>query len=106
MVSCFRLRTILLPTLISCCFDSQENKASMEQEISSTLLVSFIEVGYYYIDFFGTNLPHSPSYLLFLRDQLTTELERICFSFLAFLKPSNVPIKMRQISFYDITYIL
>jgi len=38
-----KLRAILLPTLISCCFDSQENKVSMEQEISSTLLVSFIE---------------------------------------------------------------
>eukprot|EP00112_Aurelia_sp_Birch-Aquarium-sp1_P014789 Seg321.6 transcript_id=Seg321.6/GoldUCD/mRNA.D3Y31 product="S phase cyclin A-associated protein in the endoplasmic reticulum" protein_id=Seg321.6/GoldUCD/D3Y31 len=38
-----KLRNVLLPTLVSCCYESQENKAAIEQEISSALLVSFIE---------------------------------------------------------------
>eukprot|EP00794_Sanderia_malayensis_P010037 gene10037-11063_t len=38
-----KLRMILLPTLISCCYGSSENKMALEQEISQTLLASFIE---------------------------------------------------------------
>lgn len=45
-----RLRNVLLPTLVSCCYESQENKAAIEQEISSALLVSFIEVTTYNIE--------------------------------------------------------
>ena len=39
-----RLRRILLPTLICCCYECPENKDAIEQEISSALLVTFIEV--------------------------------------------------------------
>ncbi|XP_065059584.1 S phase cyclin A-associated protein in the endoplasmic reticulum-like isoform X1 [Rhopilema esculentum] len=38
-----KLQTILLPTLIACCFESQENRITIEQEISCTLLSAFIE---------------------------------------------------------------
>ena len=40
-----RLEEILLPTLISCCFQNSENRRILEQELSPVMLASFLEVG-------------------------------------------------------------
>ncbi|RWS16308.1 S phase cyclin A-associated protein in the endoplasmic reticulum-like protein, partial [Dinothrombium tinctorium] len=37
------LSRILFPTLISCCFNNEENKAVLKQEMSTLMLSSFIE---------------------------------------------------------------
>ncbi|XP_064608297.1 S phase cyclin A-associated protein in the endoplasmic reticulum-like isoform X2 [Liolophura sinensis] len=38
-----RLTAILFPTLISCCFNNQQNREILEQELSCSLLSNFIE---------------------------------------------------------------
>ena len=40
----FRLRSILFPTLICCCFNNSENKNVVAQEVSPTLLAMFLQV--------------------------------------------------------------
>ncbi|RWS30070.1 S phase cyclin A-associated protein in the endoplasmic reticulum-like protein [Leptotrombidium deliense] len=39
-----KLTRVLFPTLISCCFRNDENKAVLQQEMSAVMLSSFIEV--------------------------------------------------------------
>lgn len=38
-----RLTTVLLPTLVACCYGNLENRAILEQELSPVLLANFIE---------------------------------------------------------------
>ncbi|KAI1296924.1 S phase cyclin A-associated protein in the endoplasmic reticulum [Halotydeus destructor] len=38
-----RLKEILFPTLICCCYDNQDNKAVLEDEMSPVMLISWIE---------------------------------------------------------------
>ena len=40
----FRLRNVLFPTLIAACFENEENKKIIEQEVSCALLENYIEV--------------------------------------------------------------
>ena len=40
----FRLRNVLFPTLIAACFQNEENKKIIEQEVSCALLENYIEV--------------------------------------------------------------
>lgn len=41
---CSRLRNVLFPTLIAACFENEENKKIIEQEVSCALLENYIEV--------------------------------------------------------------
>ena len=43
---CFRLRNVLFPTLISACYENEENKRIIEQEVSCALLENYVEVKY------------------------------------------------------------
>ena len=52
-----RLKGILFPTLISCCFDHESNRGILEQEMSPLMLSSFLEVGSLYPSFFSSLFP-------------------------------------------------
>ena len=41
---CSRLRNVLFPTLIAACFENEENKKIIEQEVSCALLENYVEV--------------------------------------------------------------
>lgn len=43
-ILCFRLRNVLFPTLISACYENEENKRIIEQEVSCALLENYVEV--------------------------------------------------------------